>query len=215
MIVATLIHHGSVNAADSSKAPTPDTVASETNPSSDSSPTEKEQPDQAPESDDNQDIATALPVSSDPVQIYGWREWVTVTDGKHPLKLRAKLDTGARTSSIHASEIKMFERDGRKWVRFVVFDPQKKDSNTKDSKRIRIEAPLVRLARIKNPGGESEVREVVNLTFQIGDRTMTSQFTLNNRHNMLNPVLIGRSCLGELGWVDPSRTFLAEKNLMR
>lgn len=154
--------------------------------------------------------AVALPVSADPVQIYGWREWIAVTDGEAEMKLKAKLDTGALTSSIHAEEKKLFERDGRKWVRFVVTAPW-----DEDAERIRIEAPLVRLARIKEPGGESAVREVVHLTFQIGDRTLRSEFTLNNRSNMLNPVLIGRKCLSELGWVDSSRAYLADRKLMR
>jgi hypothetical protein len=160
--------------------------------------------------DGGEPAAVALPVSADPVQIYGWREWVSVSDGKTALKLKAKLDTGARTSSIHAEEKKLFERDGRKWVRFVVTAPRDADRG-----RIRIEAPLVRLTRIKNPGGEPEVREVVHLNFQIGDRTLLSEFTLNNRDNMLNPVLIGRKCLSELGWIDPGRTYLADKKLLR
>ena len=156
------------------------------------------------------EAAVALPVSSDPVQVYGWREWVTVSDGTHDLKMQAKLDTGALTSSIHAEETKLFERDGKKWVRFVVTDPR-----DKESKRMRIEAPLVRIARIKEPGGESEEREVVRLSFMIGDRKMRAEFTLNNRVNMLSPVLIGRRALAELGWVDPSRAYLADKKLMR
>lgn len=156
------------------------------------------------------EAAVALPVSSDPVQVYGWREWVAVSDGTAELKMQAKLDTGALTSSIHAEDKKLFERDGKKWVRFVVRDPR-----NKESKPMRVEAPLVRIARIKEPGGESEEREVVRLSFKIGDRKMRADFTLNNRVNMLSPVLIGRRTLHELGWVDPSRAYLADKKLMR
>lgn len=155
-------------------------------------------------------VAVARPVSADPVQIYGWREYVTVTDGKLEERMKAKLDTGALTSSIHAEEKELFERDGKKWVRFVVADP-----SDKDSKRLRIEAPLVRIARIKEPGGESESREVVRLGFVIGDRKLKADFTLNNRMNMLSPVLIGRRTIKELGWVDSSRAYLADKKLMR
>ncbi|MGB6219688.1 RimK/LysX family protein [Haloferula sp.] len=155
-------------------------------------------------------VAVARPVSADPVQIYGWREYVTVSDGKLEERMKAKLDTGALTSSIHAEEKELFERDGKKWVRFVVVDP-----SDKDSKRLRIEAPLVRIARIKEPGGESESREVVRLGFVIGDRKLKADFTLNNRSNMLSPVLIGRRTIKELGWVDSSRAYLADKKLMR
>jgi hypothetical protein len=156
------------------------------------------------------EAAVALPVSSDPVQIYGWREWVVISDGTSEQKVPAKLDTGALTSSIHAEEKKLFERDGKKWVRFIVTDPR-----NKDSKRLRVEAPLVRIARIKEPGGESEEREVVRLSFKIGERKMLADFTLNNRVNMLSPILIGRRTICELGWVDPSRAYLADKKLMR
>jgi hypothetical protein len=152
--------------------------------------------------------AVARPVSSDPVQVYGWREWVHV--GNLEMRLAAKLDTGALTSSIHAEEKELFERDGKKWVRFIVTDP-----GEKDSPRTRIEAPLVRIAHIKEPGGESEAREVVRLNFTIGDRKLRADFTLNNRSNMLSPVLIGRNTIKEIGWVDPGRAYLADQKILR
>jgi hypothetical protein len=152
--------------------------------------------------------AVARPVSPDPIQVYGWREKILI-DGIEG-KIDAKLDTGAYTSSIHAEETELFERDGKKWVRFIVTEPRKKDSP-----RVRVEAPLVRIARIKNPGGESETREVVRLAFKIGERKLRGDFTLNNRSNMLSAVLIGRTAIRELGWIDPSRTNLADKNIMR
>ena len=154
----------------------------------------------------------ARPVSADPVQVYGWREWITLTDGDDQagsLKLQAKLDTGALTSSIHAESKELFERDGKKWVRFIAADTGGKGP------RMRLEAPLVRIARIKQPGGESEAREVVRLKFRIGDRRLKADFTLNNRSNMLSPVLLGRRTISVLGWVDPTRAYLADKKVMR
>ncbi|GAA5477313.1 ATP-dependent zinc protease [Haloferula helveola] len=175
------------------------------------------EPEMEPEEDDPKKLekeeeaaAIALPVSPDPVQIYGWKEWVFLNDGKADMKMAAKFDTGAYTSSIHAEEKKLFERDGKKWVRFVVTDPSEKDFP-----RIRVEAPLVRIARVKEPGGNSEEREVVRLAFRVGDRKLKADFTLSNRSNMLNPMLIGRTTIRELGWVDPSRAFIADKKLMR
>ncbi|MFM2170291.1 MAG: hypothetical protein RI957_520, partial [Verrucomicrobiota bacterium] len=122
----------------------------------------------------------------------------------------AKLDTGATISSIHAENQQVFERDGKKWVRFVVTDP-----NLPAAKRFDMEAPLTRSVMIKDPGGESTRRNVVRLTFQIGERTIKAEFTLNNRKNMSCPVLIGRSTIQVLGWVDPSRTYLADDKIMR
>jgi len=152
--------------------------------------------------------AVARPVSPDPIQVYGWREKILV-DGLEKT-ITAKLDTGAYTSSIHAEEKELFERDGKKWVRFIVTEPRKKDSP-----RVRIEAPLVRIARVKEPGGESQTREVVRLAFKIGERKLRGDFTLNNRDNMLSSILIGRTTIKELGWIDPSRTNLADKKIMR
>ena len=162
----------------------------------------------ASEAAEAETAAVARPVTPDPSQVYGWREKILI-DGIEG-KIYAKLDTGAYTSSIHAEETELFERDGKKWVRFIVTEPRKKDSP-----RVRIEAPLVRIARIKNPGGESETREVVRLAFKIGERKLRGDFTLNNRSNMLSAVLIGRTTIRELGWIDPSRTNLADKKIMR
>lgn len=157
---------------------------------------------------DAEKAAVAKPVTPDPTQIYGWREHILIKDLTE--KLLAKLDTGALTSSIHAEERELFERDGKKWVRFIVTDP-----TVKKPTRTRIEAPLVRIARIKEPGGESLPREVVLLNFQIGERKIRSEFTLNNRSNMLAPVLLGRNTIKHLGWIDPARTFLADQKISR
>lgn len=152
--------------------------------------------------------AVARPVPPEPVQVYGWREKILI-DGIEN-EIFAKLDTGAYTSSIHAEEKELFERDGKKWVRFIVTEPSRKNSP-----RVLIEAPLVRIARIKNPGAESETREVVRLAFKIGDRKLRGDFTLNDRSNMNSAVLIGRVTIRELGWIDPARTNLANKKIMR
>lgn len=157
---------------------------------------------------ERKEAAVARPVSSDPVQVFGWREWVLI--GNLEIKMPAKLDTGALTSSIHAEEKELFERDGKKWVRFIVTDP-----GEKNSPRTRVEAPLVRIAHIKEPGGKSVAREVVRLNFTIGERKMRADFTLNNRSNMLSPVLIGRTTIKEIGLVDPGRAYLADQKIMR
>jgi hypothetical protein len=150
----------------------------------------------------------ARPVSSDPVQVFGWQEKIKIVGMADAMV--AKLDTGATTSSLHAENQQIFERDGKKWVRFAVTDPHKVDA-----KRYDMEAPLIRTVMIKEPGGDSLRRNVVRLTFQIGERTVKAEFSLNNRNNMNCPVLIGRSTIQVLGWVDPSRTYLADDKIMR
>lgn len=165
-------------------------------------------PDDAAAMEEAEAVAVAVPVSPDPVRVYGWRENVIIDGMKD--ELLAKLDTGALTSSIHAEETELFERDGKKWVRFIVLDTRKEKPV-----RSRLEAPLVRTARIKEPNAESVAREVVRLSFQIGDRKMRGEFTLNNRSNMLAPVLLGRSVLKDLGLVDAERTHLAGQKISR
>ena len=145
---------------------------------------------------------------SKPVQVFGYMEWVEI--GELAGRMRARLDTGARTSSLHVESEEEFERDGAKWVRFVVLAPQ----NLK-VKRVRISAPLVRWTHIKIPGGGVVRRRVVRLSMKIGDRKLRTEFSLNNRNNMLCPVLIGRRALRELGLVDASRINLADKKIFR
>ena len=163
---------------------------------------------QAAENADAAKAAVAKPVSPELVRVYGWREDIEIKG--FPGKLQAKLDSGALTSSIHAEEKEFFERDGKKWVRFLVKD-NRKDKTISG----RLEAPMVRVAKIKEPGGLSVAREVVLLSFRLGDRKFRGEFTLNNRGNMLSPVLIGRSIIRDLGWVDVSRTHLADQNILR
>lgn len=170
---------------------------------------EEEDDEKAAEKKEAEDtVKVARPVSSDPVQVYGWREKVRVGDMADLMV--AKLDSGATTSSLHAENQQIFEKDGKKWVKFVITDP-----NQKGAKRYEMEAPLTRTVAIKDPGGESERRNVVRLNFQIGDRNIKSEFTLNNRHNMSCPVLIGRTTIKSLGWIDSSRTYLADDKIFR
>jgi len=153
-------------------------------------------------------VKVARPVGPDLVRVYGWREKVKV--GEMSDTMVAKLDTGATTSSLHAEDQQIFERDGKKWVKFVLKDP-----NEAGAKRYEMEAPLTRTVLIKEPGGESIRRNVVRLNFHIGERNIKAEFTLNDRHNMSCPVLIGRTTIQTLGWVDPSRTYLADDKIFR
>ena len=145
--------------------------------------------------------------SKDPA-VYGWKEWIWL-QGRDK-KLRAKLDTGALTSSLHATDIKPFERDGKKWVRFVVFDPKRDDPKTE---RTVLEAPLVRRAKIRNSDGHGSERLIVRLRFRIGTACRTGEFSLNNRKDLYHPVLLGRTVIRTLGLVDARRQYVATKGM--
>lgn len=189
------------------ETPAADTKEKPAAPSRDKHPSEEEK--EAGKSDDKEPgVAKAMAVPSDPKQVYGWREDVIV--GNLKTKLKAKLDTGARTCSLHAIEQKIFERDGEKWVSFVT-----SETRNHKAKIYRLEAPLVRTTMVKEPAKAPVRRNVVRLSFKIGDRKIRADFTLNDRGNMICPVLIGRSALSVLGWVDPSRRNLANEKILR
>ena len=115
----------------------------------------------------------------------GWAE--TVSFGKLKLTLKAKLDTGARTSSLHAQDIQMFQRDGTDWVRFAV--PGKTGS-----KRV-FERPLHRMSAVRRAGTALEKRPVVLLSACVAGIDRVAEFNLKNRSGMRFPVLIGRTFL--------------------
>jgi hypothetical protein len=141
-------------------------------------------------------------------RVYGWKEWVQV--GSKADRMRAKLDSGARTSSLHAEDVFEFERDGEPWVQFTLVNPRNEDSTS-----VIIKAPIQRTARVKTTDGVSDRRHVVELNFQIGERQMREEFTLNDRSNLICPILIGRNALRHLGYLDCSRVDLADKDVLK
>jgi len=125
----------------------------------------------------------------------GWREWVALPDlGEAWLK--AKVDTGARSSSLHAFELHLFERDGTRWVRFRTQRASEP-----------IEVALLDERAVKSSSGESEVRPVIETTLALGQVTRTIELTLTNRDEMGFPMLLGRQALRGDFEVDPSRSF--------
>jgi hypothetical protein len=116
----------------------------------------------------------------------------------------ARIDTGATTSSLDARDIRVFERDGSKWVHFQIQDPEKKDSYYD------VERPIVRWVKIIQAANEEASRRpVVNLQFQIGRIERMEEFTLEDRSHMDYQALIGRNVLRDLMVVDVAHKFLA------
>ncbi len=126
--------------------------------------------------------------------ILGWVESVKV--GPDNATLLAKLDTGATTSSIHATQIKRFRRGGKRYVRF-----QLSDGNGGYGPQL--ERRLVRMVRIKRHGGDFERRPVVKLSVCLADLERVVEFSLVDRSNFDHPVLLGRSALSGFVLVDP------------
>jgi hypothetical protein len=134
-------------------------------------------------------------------RVAGWLEWVVIEP--YGLKLKGKLDTGAKTSSLHAVDIEYFQRDGEEWVRFKTLDPRR------GTQPVTIERPVVRDVRIKRHAAVYQERPVVTLDLCVGDRLVTAEFSLIDRRRFNYPVLLGRSLLKqERILVDASATYV-------
>ncbi len=142
-----------------------------------------------------------------PSIIVGWREWVGLPD-IGDFRVKAKIDTGARTSAIHAWKIKPFEKDGEAWVRFELHPNQ--DDNTT---RIPCEMPVLESRNIRSSNGQVQTRYVVATRLSIGPYAWPIELTLTRRDEMGFRMLIGRTALRPAALVDPTRSFLCSAPL--
>jgi hypothetical protein len=115
------------------------------------------------------------------------------------ISLHAKLDTGARTSSINAPDPDYFERNGKQWVRFRV--------TNKDIESVMIEAPVVRESNIKRHFGEKQTRPVIRLQICIGDVLKTVEVNLVDRSGLNYQLLVGRNFLKDSYLVHSGSTY--------
>ncbi|MBU2887599.1 ATP-dependent zinc protease [Gilvimarinus agarilyticus] len=135
-------------------------------------------------------------------QSVGWREWVHLPD-LVDCPVKAKIDTGAKTSAIHAFFVEEFSRDGEPWVRFGLHPMQK----TLDPEYT-CEAKVVETRRVTDSGGHQEERYVIETALRIGGHTLVTEMTLTNRETMLFRMLLGRNSLAGRFVVDPQASFL-------
>ena len=135
-----------------------------------------------------------------PLPVVGWRELVHLP-GLGLSGIPAKIDTGARTSSLHGTVIDEFERNGEKLVRFAV--------DFQDSKVRQIcEAVHVDVRGITSSNGETQYRYVIKTPLRIGDVEFRAEISLANRADMKFPMLIGRSSLRRRFVVDSGYSWL-------
>lgn len=131
--------------------------------------------------------------------VMGWLESVFIQPWN--IRLTAKLDTGAKTSSLHSNNVQRFNRDGREWVRFSL-------EGEDDEKAVTVERPLERTVYIKERHKGASKREVVTLTVCKNGRDYQTEFTLVDRSNFNYPLLLGRSFLSGTAVVDAGETFV-------
>jgi len=152
-------------------------------------------------------LALAVPPSygssKDPGKVIaGWVEKISLSE--QPFVIKAKLDTGAKTSSIHAINVEKFSRDDRSWVRFdLILEDEAGEQHT-----VHMEKPRVRRVRIKIADGDHDRRSVVKLELCFDGRKRKAEFTLANRSEYIYSVLLGRDFLEGIAVVDPQSAFL-------
>ncbi len=133
--------------------------------------------------------------------IIGWREWLALPELQVPA-IKAKIDTGARTSALHAFFVEPFTREGRQMVRFGVHPLQKRLDV-----EIFCEAPVKDFREVSDSGGHREMRYVIETTILIGDLPRQVEMTLTNRDNMKFRMLLGRTAMEGLQ-VIPDQSYI-------
>lgn len=133
--------------------------------------------------------------------IIGWREWVSLPD-LDIKSIKAKIDTGARSSAIHAFDIKPFFSGGKQKVHFKVHPYQKNSSKT-----ITAEAYVIDERKVRNSGGASELRFVIQTTIKLKEFQWPIELTLTNRDVMGFRMLLGRQAIRKRFLMDPGKSF--------
>jgi hypothetical protein len=135
-------------------------------------------------------------------RILGWREWLALPELGIPA-IKAKLDSGARSSALHVEVLEEFQRNGVDWVRF------KLDPVSRSRKRARwIEAPLSDRREVTDSGGGVSLRPFIRTDVVIGGERLSIEINLTNRRAMLFPMLLGRTAMSGRLCIDPALSYV-------
>lgn len=141
--------------------------------------------------------------------VLGWREWVSLPDLGID-RIKAKVDTGARTSALHAFDVELVDDGEQKIVKFSIH-PKQKDLEAV----IQCQAPLLDEREVRDSGGHTEKRYVIETTITIGSAVHAAEITLTNRDSMGFRMLLGRTTMRGHYLVDPGRSYLKGKRKLR
>jgi hypothetical protein len=132
----------------------------------------------------------------------GWKEWISLPELDIP-SIKAKIDTGARTSSLHAFKIEPFTENGINKIKFWIHPIQHNNDYV-----ISCTADIIDERIVKNSGGQEEERYVIKTHILIADSQWDIEITLTNRDNMRYRMLLGRTSLRGKVIIDPNEAFL-------
>jgi len=134
--------------------------------------------------------------------IIGSEEWCSFPSLGIPA-IKARVDSGAKTSSMHAFDIRTLKREGQSWVSFEVHPLQQNRKTT-----VRCEAPISDRRVVKSSSGDTEKRYVIKVPLKMGESLFEIEVTLTNRDSMGYRMLLGREAMQHRMLVDPSASFL-------
>ncbi len=135
----------------------------------------------------------------------GWREWVALPDLGLPA-IKAKIDTGARTSALHAFLIEPYQQDGIEMLRFLIHPIQKNQDF-----QVECHSPVYDVREVTDSGGHREMRYVIQSNVSLGNRSWLIELTLTNRDTMSFRMLLGRKAMEDRFLVDPAASYINGK----
>lgn len=135
--------------------------------------------------------------------VVGWREWVALPELLPSDPINAKIDTGARTSALHAWDISSRTVNGEVWLDFSLHPRQRNDDYV-----VRASARQVDEREVRSSNGELEARPVISTDLVLGSQCFPIELTLTGRHEMAFRMLLGRSALARRCVVDPAASHL-------
>ena len=139
--------------------------------------------------------------------VIGWREWVSLPELRIP-RMKAKIDTGARTSALHAFALQPFTENKINKIRFSIHPLQHNDQIV-----IHCVANIIDKRIVTDSGGHTEERYVIKTPLTLGGQTWPIEITLTERENMLFRMLIGRKALRRHFLIHPARSFVTSKQV--
>ncbi len=134
----------------------------------------------------------------------GWREWVALPEISIP-RIKAKIDTGARTSCLHTASYEIFQKDDQDWVRFTIH-PIKSHHEVENH----VEAPVTDYRIVKDSGGHEERRPFIKTTLAFPNTSWEIEISLSNRENMKFRMLLGRTSMRNRILVDCAKSYLTK-----